>query len=224
MPEPEAAAWLAGLPKALWQLGAARPAASAAALAMLHDAARFRPRGGPAETPEGVGGAGPGGGAVARALGALQPQLAVLFAAPAPSMAGGQSPKGGARSDSGKPEAQGKRGPAAAAEALPSKRRKKGQGAPASAEQPLPGGPAPRGRPESAGAGAPALAAPAAGARSAAAADGDAAGVRGAATVPGPLARLLAACQVRTATSIWQGLLCTRFVTHHSRAQHAAHH
>lgn len=192
VPEPEAAAWLAGLPKALWQLGAGRPAASAAALAMLHDAARFRPRCAPVDSP--VGGARLDGGPVTGALAAQQPQLAVLFAAPAPGAAGGASPKGEARLESRDPEARGKRGAAAAAEALPSKRRKKGQGAPASAEQPLPNAPAPRGRPASAGAGAPALVA------AAAAAGGDAAGVQSGAMVPGPLARLPAACQVRTAS------------------------
>ena len=196
VPEPEAAAWLAGLPKALWQLGAARPAASAAALAMLHDAARFRPRGGTVINPEGS--AASGGGPVTGALAALQPQLAVLFAAPAPGAAGGGSPKGSAGLDPRSPEVRGKRGAAAAADALPSKRRKKGQGTPAAAAQPLPDAPSPQGQPKLSGAGAPSLVA-AAGARGAAAASGDAAGVSGGAMVPGPLARLPAACQVRAA-------------------------
>ena len=182
MPEPEAAAWLRGLPKALWQLGAGRAAASAAALALLHDAARFGPRAGP----------------VAGALGALQPQLAVLFTAPAPGAAGGQGPEASVRSDHGSPEARGKRGSAATGDAPPGKRRKKGKGKPASAGQP-PDVPASHERPASAGAGAPAVAATA-GLRSIAAAGGDAASVRGGAMVPGPLSRLPTACQVRTAS------------------------
>jgi hypothetical protein len=68
----EEAAWVAALPRHLWELGAGAPAAAApAALRLLLDAARHAPAAGP----------------LAQALEALQPQLAPLFCVPTPPQA-----------------------------------------------------------------------------------------------------------------------------------------
>jgi len=219
VPGEEAARWLAGLPKLLWQLGGGQPATSRAALRLLLDAARYAPRGAPAQQDlvHGASAAAARAAAlasspVAEALGALQPQLAVLLAAPQPAAAkraraGGEAKPGSKRARGAAAEGPGASLPPAVAPAAAAGARRA-----ARARVPPAGGAAAR-RPRGAGASGAERdrsAAAAAGTDGAAGAEGGAGGAggggrgagpaeaaaRGRAMLPGPLAQLPADCQV----------------------------
>lgn len=83
----EAAAWVAAMPRFLWELGTTSPGSTASALRLLLDAARFAPTAAPP-------------GPLGAALGALQPQLAPLFAIEVPAGPGAtkKGKKGGGTS------------------------------------------------------------------------------------------------------------------------------
>jgi len=220
VPGEEAARWLAGLPKLLWQLGGSQPAVSRAALRLLLDAARYAPRGAPAQhdpapSPTAARVVAPPENPVAAALGALQPQLAVLLAAPLPAAAKRARAGGEARPGS-------KRARAAAgggAPAAPADAPARAHGAARQRAPPPPGGAAAGAaapRPRGAGAGgaergrSATAAAGADGAAGAQGRDSNAGGggrrpgpaeaaARGRAMLPGPLAQLPTECQVRPA-------------------------